>query len=404
MSKSTSGLRARVALAVMLCDAPLLAIIFTALPPVLPMLAEHFSQGDDGRLVAQMIMTAPSAGLIIGGALNGWMVDRCSPRSMYLLGLAMFALFGSAGMYLDSAAVLLGSRFLLGIAAMTVTTAAVCMLMASCDITRQARLLGLRNSVGSLIGAVTIFLAAPAAEWGGWRVPFAFYLSSLAVLAIAVVALPGVPNMKREQRAQTSRDSIVHLWPVYLATVLLYIVVFATLTQLSFLLADEGIRSPSAQSWIFGAGPAASVVGAALYGSIRNRLGSRPTLVLVLMAIGVGNAVLGMGHTGPVFASGNFVASFGYGMITPYLCQLVFDNCAVASRGRAAGLLYSSMFFGDFISPLVFRPVSTILGLHGAILMLGVLVLIAATVLMLISPTVASRILANQAYARRSPM
>ncbi len=85
-------------LGLMLCGSPLMALIFTVLGPVLPAVAGHFG-GE--RLTAQMIMTMPSLGIMVGGPIGGWLVERHGVRRVILWMLVAYALSGCAGFVLD---------------------------------------------------------------------------------------------------------------------------------------------------------------------------------------------------------------------------------------------------------------------------------------------------------------
>jgi len=357
----------------MLSDAPIMALVFTVLPPVLPAIAQHFGGGADGRFVAQMIMTMPSIGLMLGGLVSGWLVDRVGARTVLFVSLLAFALFGSAGLYLDDVTLLLITRFLVGVASTSITTSAAWLLAASYEADARIRLLGYRNALGSVFGLLSLLLAGPAAEWGGWRLPFSFYLASLAVFAMAVVAIPGTQRATAtpESTGPVPQGSLLPLWPIYALTVPLSIILIASATQLSFLLEEIGLTRPSVQSWIIGAGSATSLIGAACYGFVRIRLGVRGTFVLLMLLMGVGNYVIGQYYTATPAAVGCGIAGFGSGIATPYLCNLVFDQASEAVRGRALGMLYSAMFFGDFLNPVVFHALHPLYGIHGAFSILG---------------------------------
>ena len=369
----------RWALGVMVSDAPLMGIIFTVLPPILPLIAVHFGGSQQGRLMAQMVMTLPSLGLIVGGAVGGWLVDRWGVRSVLFVGLLGYGLFGSAGLYLDSAASLLVSRFLLGVAATAITTATAWMLAESYAADRRTHLLGYRNSLGSFAGIVTTFLAGPIAEHAGWRAPFAFYLVSLGILMVALLSLPRFTH-RAEAETGSAVNVLLPLWPIYVIAVLLYVVIFAPFTQLSFLLSDEGINRPSVQSWVIGMGSVGTTLSAASYGRIKTDFGVHFTLVLLIVLLGTGNVLVGLTHTAVGGAVGIGVAGLGGGLAVPCLCDWVLDRAPVEVRGRAVGLLYSAMFFGDFLSPIFFHPLGTMWGAHGAFVVLGGTVMASALV------------------------
>src|ERR1700742_324072 len=161
-----------VAIAVMLSSAPSLALIFTATGPVLPLIAKHFTPGGqpaftipglgrpvDGPFFAQMLGTLPSVGLCIGGAAAGFAIDRFGSRRVLLWAIAAFALFGSAGLYIDNAVGLLASRFALGFAAIAYGSATIAMIGNRFDDIGRARTLSWRNIMCGISGILSITAA-----------------------------------------------------------------------------------------------------------------------------------------------------------------------------------------------------------------------------------------------------
>jgi MFS family permease len=112
------------ALAVLLASSPCSALMYTAIAPILPQLAAHLG-GGDGALYAQLIMTMPSIGLMVGGPVIGWGAELIGPRPVLIAALAIYAVAGSAGLYLDGVGALLASRLLLGLAVAGIGTSSL---------------------------------------------------------------------------------------------------------------------------------------------------------------------------------------------------------------------------------------------------------------------------------------
>ncbi len=105
----------------------------------------------DGPFFGQLIATMPSFGLIVGGAPTGWLIDRLGIRRVLIGALLMFALFGSAGLYIEDPALLLLSRFGLGFAAVAVGAATISLLGARFAGAARARI---PRAGGNILGGV----------------------------------------------------------------------------------------------------------------------------------------------------------------------------------------------------------------------------------------------------------
>jgi MFS family permease len=136
------GFREWMAVILMLSGGVMLGLVVSAMSSVAQQASIYFAKSGDGDLVAQMIVTVPSIGVIIGGPLSGWAIARIGAKNFMLAMLAVFGAAGSAGLYLDSAMILMVSRFVLGLATAGIVTS---MLMAvspiadgeiDCSITR----------------------------------------------------------------------------------------------------------------------------------------------------------------------------------------------------------------------------------------------------------------------------
>jgi dipeptide/tripeptide permease len=62
---------------------------------------------------------------------------------------------------------------------------------------------------------------------------------------------------------------------------------------------------------------------------------------------------------------------------------MLLQRAAPEVRGRAAGFMYSAVFLGDFINPLVITPLRTGLGIHHAFLVVAGVLAMGAVVVML---------------------
>jgi MFS family permease len=375
-------LRDAFAVALMLSSAPCLALIFTATGPVLPLIAAHFAKPNgsvfsaggiaiDGPFFAQLVATMPSFGLIVGGGPTGWLIDRLGVRRVLVGALLFFALFGSAGLYIDNPAVLLLSRLGLGFAAVALGAATVWLLGARFDGAGRARALSWRNILGGIAGVGSIWVVGDLAEAFGFHAVFSLFLIPLLLVPVALFAVPRAVAGSRAAKADGQRISLGFLWPIYALAVVLAIVMMINATQLSFLLADIGIHSPRAISHVAVMGSLASMAGSVLYAYAGPRLGIRGNYTVGAVLLGGGVAVVGLSYSALLASIGAGITGLGAGWVAPHLSRLVLDRAPEAARGRAVGLNFSAIYFGDFINPYVVRPLTLALGIHKAFILIG---------------------------------
>ena len=374
--------RSPMAAVVMLSGSAMMALIFTVLSPVLPQIARHFA-ADGGTTVAQFIASAPGVGVIVGGLSGGFLVDRIGRRRMLTVALFVFAVAGCAPLYADDRWSLLASRALLGWSGATVQAAVIGMIAASFREPLRAKMIGYETAIGSATAVASLLASGAIAQSYGWRAPAALYLTSLPLMAMAIIALP------RDSRAGTpipERDGagfaafLKPLIPFFVTIPFVYATNFMLSIQLPFLLAENGVEGPAAKARLMVTAVATGVAGAASSGWIRQLAGERTSLTLTVLLMGLGHLTLGFAHSAPVVVAGGAIAGLGGGMLLPNLMAVATSRAADTLRSRAAGLVYTTAYVGEFLNPLALRPLSETVGIHRTFQTVGVALLALAVV------------------------
>jgi MFS family permease len=383
----------RFELPLLLSSGMCMALIFVAISPVLPGMAAHFGGAGGGAFLAQMAMTLPGIGLIIGGLLTGWLVERRGPRGVLAFGLAMYAATGAAGLVADNATALLASRWLLGFAAAGLATSTTAVIGSRFDGVQRERLLGYQNACASIMGVVAILAAGTLGEGGGWRAPFALY-PLLALPLLALLALPRTAGGFAPQAARAARAAPESggaslppmVWALLLLTVLLFAAAFMTGAQASFLLAENGISTPSVLAIILGCASLGNAVGSVIYGQVSPALSRAHCMALALLLLGAGLAALGSIRTPLLAALSCALAGLGSGLLSPWVASTLIECTPAPVRARAFGLLYAAIFIGDFLNPVLLTPIARTIGLHATFIVVGALLLGAAATTLLLRP------------------
>jgi len=371
---SATVVRRAAARIAVLCSGSLLALMFTAVAPILPLIAFHLGGSYSGTLAAQLVLTMPSAGMIAGGLFAGFAVAQFGPRRVLLLALVAYATFGTVGAAIGAVVPMLASRALLGVAAACVATAATTLLAARFDAQTRQRMIGYQSSTGAVVGLMSTLLAGALAATFCWQAPFLLYLASLG---IALVAKWGLTDADSSLGTiASSMQSAAMPWrtllPLYLLCVPVYASVFITTTQVPFLLAASGERGAFVLSIVLAMSSMFTAIGAALYGNVRQRCSPSATFAIGLALMALGQVALALIRPAPHPAAmamfGCAVAGSGAGLSVAHLPNLFIARVAVEQRGQALGPMYSAMYLGGFTSPLWIAPLATRWGRSGALL------------------------------------
>ena len=367
---SLASLPAAIGTAVLLCGAICTGLIFVALLPVLPQIADTFGGGVQGKLFAQSVMTMPAIGLIGGGLAALWLIERVRPVHLLALALTGCAITGTAGLYLDAPSGLLASRLALGFASAVASITTTALIARNFGEERRARMLGYKGAVTSISSVAGLLAAGWLGDVGGWRLPFALYLFPLFLAVLALLTLRDAPH-STAPRQSSAQQSLKPLWPIYGTVVLFGAIMMMTNTQFSFLLAEIGISSPALVSQTVVSTIIVSACAAFLYGKIRQAIGAHWCFPLILLCWCIGLTLLGFAQTMGAAALGAAIAGISAGLFPAHMATTLSERADPGIRNRAIALMYSAIYLGDFLNPFLIEPLSVGLSRHGAFLAVG---------------------------------
>lgn len=369
--------------ALFLSSAPLVAIIFTAMAPVLPNAAAAFGGGERGAFFAEGLLTAPSIGLMLGGPIMGLMVERFGPHRVLPTALLLYAVSGTMGLYVTDPWPLLVARGVQGFAAAGFPTSILVLISRHFDETGRARIVGLQGAVGSTTSIILGIVGGTIASNGGWQAPFALYGLSLIMLVVAAVVLKHLPRVAavavadRRPWREDLRD-IGKLSHIYALKLVFFAAIYLTSLQVPFLLEANGVIDPAQRAWILASTAVTSAIFAGCYGWIEPRLGRGKIFFLLWLLFAVGLFVLGVSQTALTTTIGCAIIGVAEGIASPFLVVWLLASAPERVRGRAIGLNSTALFLGQVLIPFAFAPLRQSFGIHGAFIATGVPMLIAA--------------------------
>jgi MFS family permease len=343
-------------------------IVFGVPGPILPMLAKEF--GEDGRTVAEMVIALPSLGMLLGAFISGWVVERLGLRWAIIGSAGAFGVLGSGVLAIDSAWLLLSTRFGLGVIGSFLTTACTMLLMQTYSGEQRSRFIGYQTGVGSAMSVIGILMAGAMAQTFGWRSPFIIYAIFAAI--VVIVAVPSVPSGRSVEAADKSvKFNFLSIWPVYAAAALLFVPIIGLGAELPFLMKERGEPSPMVQSIVLGILTVMNTLMAFNFSKVQGNLGGAKAFALGLLFYGTGFLIIGFVPGTITTGIGTGLIGMGVGLFVPQLWVWTGELSAEAVRGRALGYLTSAMFFGGFCNPFVYGSLHKIFGLPGAFVAIG---------------------------------
>jgi DNA-binding transcriptional LysR family regulator/MFS family permease len=366
-SPSTTARRARVAgrpqgLLLMLTSClPILGAVLLA--PVLPAMQDHFGETGAAKALVPLSLTIPALMIALLAPVAGRIVDRFGRKQLLVAALVVYAVFGTAPLWLTGLPAIVLSRAGVGIAEAAIMTCCTTLIADYFTGAARDRWLGLQTVFASL--SATVFIGIGGALGAhSWRTPFWLYASSVVFAVLASVLL----WQPRASSRHTSTDDhslapIAARRLVAPCAVTLFggVVFYTPIVQLPYVLDDAGVSAVAAIGAISALASAATAAGAFTFGRVAGR-GTARLLPIAFALAGLGLLIVSVAPAVPFIVVGAVVASAGTGLMLPTLLVWALAGLSYEQRGRGTGWWTSAQFMGAAVG-----------GLSGAIAVVAVL-------------------------------
>jgi MFS family permease len=341
---------------------PILGAVLIA--PVLPQMEDHFADVPGVEALVPMALTIPALSLALLAPFAGAVVDRLGRKRLLVTATVLYALLGTAPLWLHSLGAIVASRALVGVVEAAIMTCCTTLIGDYYSGRQRDRYLALQTMCAS-ISATAFFVLGGAAGSAGWRAPFWAYAVSL-LLAPAMAAFLPRPRAVGRTSAATASAPAQRPFPwrplagTCGLTVFGSIVFYTVQVEMSFLLDDMGVTDTGMIGLAIATASAATVIGAGVF----TRLGRGPDawLPAVFAVCALGFAVIWVAPNPAVLIVGAVINCFGGGIMLPSLLTLAMSKLEYADRGRGTGLWTGSFFVGQFLCPLVVLALTSAVG------------------------------------------
>ena len=375
--QTVSGPGHRLRLTLLMAGAclPILGAVLIA--PVLPQMQDHFADVPGVDALVPMALTIPALSLALLAPFAGVLVDRVGRKRLLVVATVVYAILGTAPLWLDSLVAVVASRALVGVAEAAIMTCCTTLLGDYYSGRQRDRYLAMQTMCAA-ISATAFFVLGGAAGSAGWRMPFWAYAVSL-LLAPAMAAFLPQPqpkpqpqpqpqgNARADQPSSTASEPRVNRpfpWRPLAGTCALTVfgaVLFYTVqVEMAFLLDDMGVTASGLIGLASAVSSAAIVIGAVVFAKAGRAPQAWLPTAFGLCALGF--AVIWLAPDPLVLTLGAVINCFGGGVMLPSLLTLAMSKLEFADRGRGTGLWTGSFFLGQFLCPLVALALTSAVG------------------------------------------
>jgi MFS family permease len=350
------------------------AMALMAITSVLPKIATALAHGPGDGLLIKQLVGVVSLAMVVGAPLSGLLVDRLGLRPVLVASALLYAVAGTAGLYLNGLPLLLASRLFVGVAAAAIQVTSITLINTRLNPDDRAKWIGWHMAT-AMIGTIVVHPLAGFLGEFSWRWPFALYAVGLLVVPVALLdPAIGKASPAEEPQAQAvaprGGPGLFGWFPFHYVLLALFIggVTYVPMIYVPFLLRQHGLESSTLISLVL---TADSVIGAAMalfYGHARRKVSAHGAFAFSFAMTGVGTLVASLSPGVPGVVVGLIVFGFGMGWFISNLMTALAAKVGRAQQGRATGYVKAAHFLSAPVCVVLMEPLSRAYGPQGVML------------------------------------
>ncbi len=373
--------------AVLLFASSMTVMAGAIIAPALTEIASFFSESSD--IVIKLIITMPALIIAFFGTIMGTLSDKWGRKNLLVYSLIIYGIGGFSGYFISQIELLLLSRAILGIGVSGIMSIATTLISDYFDGEERNSFVGSQAAFMSLGGVVFLTAGGLLADMN-WRFPFILYLAAFLILPLVIFVLyepkkeDGYENIRGNQEMTVNRNAkIVAL--VYLIGFLGMVFFYMIPTQIPFLLNERLEINNTLNGVAIALTTLTGAITSIKYGAIKKIFSFPEIFVISFLFISLGYFLIAQNVTYAGILLGLAIAGLGIGLLMPNCNLWLMEVVSIKNRGKIIGGISSTMFLGQFISPLIIGIFISQFSLTYAFYISSGLMLILTSILFLIS-------------------
>lgn len=362
---------------------------------VLPQIDKALAHDTTEHLLVKLLAAIVGFTMVIGAPLTGFLIDRVGPRPIMMVSAILYAIAGTAGLYVNDLMTLFASRLVVGLTASAMATTGMALINTHLVGQQRARWMGAHVSV-ALIGSLILQPTIGRLGEIGWRAPFALYAISLVLVFIAARLQDVKPQSVTS--ARPAADRLMQWFPFRFMGLAFIVgtVSFLPAVYLPFVIRDAGVSSPQIISYVTLADSVLAAVMSTQFGRSQRYLSPHAALMICFICTGTGMCIAAATHSLMFIVCGTLIYGCGLGWMVPAMMTAAAKHMTAEQQGRATGLIKSTHYLAMPMGVLLVERITRAVGSHGALWSVSVLSLVGVA-------TFAARIASRQAAFRAMP-
>ena len=341
-----------------------------AMAPALGVISTHFA--DESSLLVQLIVSLPALTIILTNLFFPWLCRMLCTRTIAVLGLLMYVVFGAGAFFADNIGLILLLRALLGVSVGMIMPLSTGLLSYYFPPKEQARLMGLAACMSQMGGVIATLLSGLLANIS-WNTSFLVYLFGLPALVLVAVYLPNERlHTTSSLHNRSTGTSLLRFAPSVAGMFLQMLIFFIFPTNFAITARANVLLTGNDITFIMvGLDLVAAVIGI-MFGWMMHTM-RRVVKYMAPLSFMLGYALFAMGSSTPLLLSGAFFVGIANGIGMPYLNTIASIEGGKEAATTVMPLLSAALYLGQFASPLIVSPLSEWLGGNNAPYIIGVL-------------------------------
>lgn len=348
-----------------------------AVVTMLPLLKDIF-RVENIELLSRLMITLPSLSIAILAPFLGHFVTNIGKKKSAIIGLIIFSITGSAGLYLDGIYLILFSRFLFGIAIAILMIVSTSLVGDYFQNEARHKFMGIQSAFMSL-GGIFFIVGGGILSDISWRYPFAIYLIGILILFFAFKYIVEVHTPKKTDEEFTSSN----LYSIYFLAFLLMVIFYILPTQIPFLIINVFNASGLMTGEIISIAFIFNALGAISFAPLKKRFLFPTIYMFGLIIIGIGFIIIGYIENINLFFLTSSMMGFGGGILMTTVTAWLLHKAHHSKRVKSTGYLTSSLFLGQFFSPIITYPLVKFFGIQDFFKVIGGVILFSILIVFL---------------------
>lgn len=326
-----------------------------AVSPALGNISNAFPDADTNLI--KMILTIPALFIIVFSLFSGKLTSLFSKKQILITGILIYIIGGVGPVWVNNLNQLLVFRAILGVGCGLIMPISQSLIPDFFADDERTSMTGYSSAASNLMGIISSIVVGGLSSIS-WKYGFYIYLIAIVVLILNIIALPKQQNHKKHNFKSNLNKKVYFL---AVGMCLITIAFYAVPTNIALFMKSEHIGDSSSA----GLAIALFTFGGFIAGINLSKI----TKTFKRFSIPLGIGVMCLGYILLLLYSQNLyillvsvtLVGFAFGVIYPLIFLNTISISDKNSNSIALSIVSSSMFLGQFLSPIVLKYANSLL-------------------------------------------